>query len=477
MTKIIFQRHSRNYVVPGLPYQEHCHYVHPILLDNVPTVKELEMLIQEWGSDTFTNPLSIAVAQGFRDYIPTTFRRITQEMPSELVEKYFGAGGTSAPEELRILLQLQTEIEAKGATIDAAIVHQRRDLGTVVNKAHLLNRIYHIGRIYGHLQERDPPFLFGNLKDESTWDDALSSMKKQFMEYMMEVPQGKRRHGKTIRREEVSQRELDEKYVYVEWLKEKLGENLVGVLLYGSAARTDDPSQYSDFDNWVRVRDVTEAHKVLTGTCPSVIDGKVVEMRCKEDQEPKGAKHLGIHLFPESEEYALRYVKFLHDSREFLQHTKVLHGDFPFIKVRQDEVIEHGISQAYMKLKTIAASLNWAYFFPRKLDGKPSLFEFIVKNLRFFLQHALNATEGPKFRSKEELDELLAERGITIPKYKNDPSHIRASLLYATVGVLQLQKEFIEKGRKPKLDFLVENKRYEWNAPDIDDWGRYDDLT
>jgi predicted nucleotidyltransferase len=475
MAKVLFEDKGPNYQVPGLPYEETFNYVHPVVLDDVPTISDLEKLLDESDSDTLTNPWSIQVLRGFQAYIPTTFKRVTQGMPKELLQECFGIREGWIPEQERVLLQLQTEIEAKAATIDAAIVHHRRELGTVVNKAHLLNRIYMIGRIYGHLREREYPFLFGDLTDESKWDEALSAMKMQFMEYMMEVPQGERRHGKKIRRPEVSQKELDERFIYVDWLKEKLGDDLQGVLLYGSAARTDDPAIYSDFDNWVRVRDVARAHKILAGTCPVVFEGKVVEMKSCEAEEPEGSKHVGIHIFPDSEDYIIRHIKFLHDSREFLKHTRVLYGEFPFIKVRQDEVVERGISQAYLKLKTIAGSLNWAHAAPEKILGKPSLFEFIVKNVRFFLQHSLNAIEEPRFRDKEELNVLLEQRGLHIPEYRPDLAYIRHSLLYAMVSVLHLQKEFIQAGRKPNLSFLTENKRFEWNSPDINEWGKYDD--
>jgi predicted nucleotidyltransferase len=475
MAQILFEDWGRNYQVPGLPYEETFSTVHPVVLDDVPTMEDLEKLLETSDKDTLTNPWSVQVLQGFQGYIPTTFKRVTQGMDEHLLEQCFGSGATRDPEPDRVLLQLQTEIEAKAATIDAALIHHRRERGTVVNKAHVLNRLYMIGRIYGHLKERDYPFLFGDLTDESIWDVALSAMKQQFIDYMLEVPQGDRRHAKKIRRQDTSDKEVKRRFVYVEWLKKKLGDDLLGVLLYGSAARTDDPALYSDFDNWVRVKDVARAHRILAGTCPSVLDGRVIESSGFECSEPEGSKHVGIHIFPDNEDYIIRHIKFLHDSREFLNHTRVLYGEFPFIKVAQDEVIERGISQAYMKLKTIAGSLNWAYSDPSKIRGKPSLFEFIVKNVRFFLQHSLNATEGPRFRGKEELNERLADKGIYIPEYDEDLGHIRRSLLYSMVSVLQLQKEFVESGRQPNLRFLSEKRRFEWDSPGIDDWRPYDD--
>ena len=478
MVNILFEDIGPNFQVPGLPYEDMYSRVRPLVLDGIPTTKELADLLESTDSDTLTNPWSVTVLRGFRDYIPTTFKRTTGTMSPQMLSELFGIDTNWVPECDRVLLQLQTEIEAKAATIDAAIVHYRRELGTVVNKAHLLNRLYMIGRIYGHLKEREYPFLFGDLTNERTWDAALSDMKYQFMEYMMEIPQGMRRHTKKIRKTETSKKEVADRFIYVEWLKQKLGDDLVAVLLYGSAARTENPEEYHDFDNWVRVMDVRKAHRLLAGTCPVVYEGRVVNGKDIEDAEgeyPPGAKPVGIHIFPDNEEYIIRHIKFLHDSREFLKHTRVLYGEFPFIKVGQDEVIERGLSQAYMKLKTIAGSLNWAYVTPEKIMKKPSLFEFIVKNVRFFLQHTLNATEGPAFRDKHELNARLADRGLYIPEYRKELEYVRESLLYAMVSVLQLQKEFIESGRKPNLGFLGEKRTLAWDDPTINEWGPMDD--
>lgn len=478
MANVLFEDWGPNYQVKGLPYEETFDRVHPVVLDDVPTIADLEKLLGESDKTTLTNPWSTYVIRGFQHYIPTTFKRVTSGMSPKLLAECFGTGAEELPESEKVLLQLQTEIEAKAATIDAAIVHHKRELGTVVNKAHLLNRLYMIGRIYGHLQERDYPFLFGDLTQEGTWNTALSDMKLQFMEYMMEIPQGTRRHEKRLKKVDVSKKEIESRFIYIEWLKQTLGDNLVAVLLYGSAARTDNPEEYHDFDNWVRVRDVKGAHISLAGTCPVVYEGKVINGKMIKDEHgnyPDSAKPVGIHIFPDNEEYILRHIKFLHDSREFYLHTKGLYGEFPFIKMKQDEVVERGISQAYLKLKTIAGSLNWAYSAPQKIRGKPDLFDFIVKNVRFFLQHSLNAMEGPRFRGKEELNELLAQRGLHLPVYIDDLEHIRHSLLYAMVSVLQLQKEFIETGRRPNLGFLTEKRVLAWDAPDINNWGPMDD--
>ncbi|MFH1174756.1 MAG: hypothetical protein V1725_06495 [archaeon] len=454
MAKILYEDIGPNYQVPGLPYEETYQFVHPVVVEGIPTPDDIQHILQSSDENTLTNPWSIDVIKGFRDYIPTTFRRITQKMPNKFMQEYFGLDQNWIPESERVLLQLQTEIEAKGATLDSAIIHGRRELGTVVNKAHVLNRLYMIGQIYDHLKERPYPFLFGDLRNEQHWDEALSQMKYQFMEYLLEIPSGKRKFEIRKRTVEVSEHELQHRFPYVQWLREKLGDNLVGILLYGSASRTDDPAQFSDYDNWVRVKDLRKAHNVLRLTKPSVLEEKVVEGA----EHSSLAKHVGIHLFPSSDEYLQRHIRFLHDSREFLEHTLVLHGEFDFPIIDREEVIERGISHAYVKLKTVAGSLNWAYTSPEKIIGKPNLYEFIVKNIRFFLQHSLNSTHEYKFRNKAELNGILANRGIYLPEYKPDLQHIRTSLLFSLSTVLQLQQELLAAGKKPNMTFLRKKK-------------------
>jgi len=469
---ILYDKTGPGKKVPGIPYEDRFQMVRSVIVDDVPKPKDLAQILLDTTDLTLVTPWSLDVVRGFRDYVPTTFNMVTEDMAQDQMKEYFGLPRDWEPEENRILLQLQSELDAKSATIDAAIIHNRKDFGGIINKAHLINRIYKIGRLHQHFENRDQlyPFLYGNtFEDETTWNETLIGIKSHFMEFFGEVPLGRWYAMQTRKAEdEVTPEELKDRFVYVDWLKEKLGDNLLGVLLYGSAARTSDPSGHSDFDNWVRVKDVPAAQRALAGTCPEVFDGKVVEN--KDHKEIEGAHHLGVHFFPEDDDYSLRFIRFLHDSREFLKHTQVLYGEFPFIKVAQDEVIERGVSHAYIKLKTISGALNWAYVFPEKMMGKPALFEFIVKNTRFFYQHMLNAIEGPQLRTKQDLTHGLAERGIHIPPYRNDPEYIKQEMLMSVHNVLKLQSEFVHSGYQPNFDFLKENTEFEWNDPKINEF-------
>ena len=485
MVNILYTHKDNAYLVPGLPYDKPKKFFQPVLLDDIPDEKILEQLLNDCPIDTIVNPWTVDVMKGLKDYIPTTFMRALKYMPKNIFSELFGHSPNQWIENGLITLQVTTEIESKAATIDAAITHYRRDLATVVNKAHLANRIYQIAHIYGQLGKEEYPFLFGGLKDPATWDTALSDMKLMFNRFLREMPMGRRQYDVVVRGVEVSEQELKDKYVYLGWLKEKLGDNLDSILLYGSASRTSDPTKYSDFDNWVSVHDIPKAHEALRGTCPIVYDGQVVEMPTPDEMEHMldkegngrvrvktkngeidldvvsdhvvGSHHLGIFLIPADDEYRIKHARCLHDSIEFLLHTKVLHGQWPFPVVSQDEVVERGMSAAYIKLKTIAGSLNWAYWEPERLMRKTALFEYIVKNLRFFMQHAQNATVEPAFRDKETIDGLLAQRGIHIPKYQNDREHIKKSILYALINAYKLQAEYIASGRKTDLSFLEDD--------------------
>ncbi len=469
LANIIYQKIGDNIRIPNIPYDSLYEFVKVFFTSDVPTVSDLEQILSEGTDQILVAPWSVDVVRGFKDYVPTTFSMVTKDMPPDLIAAYFGPAVEKKSQRDRVLLQLQSELDAKSATIDAAIIHNRKDYGGIINKTHLVNRVYNIGRLHEDLTDRTKsyPFLFGgNFENPQNWDEILIGIKKLFIDYVTEVSLGERWYELRVRTPEVSRKDLQEKYVYLDWFKEKLGDDLLGVLLYGSAARTDDPKGYSDFDNWVRVKDVPKAQRILANTSPAVLDGKVVELR--NGEHPDGAKHLGIHLFPQDDNYMLRFIRFLHDSREFLKHTKVLYGEMPFIKVRQDEVIERGVSHAYIKLKTIAGALNWAYTYPDKMMGRPALFEFIVKNVRFFFQHALNAVEGPQLRTKAELNERLADRGLHIPEYREDVSYIRKSVLYAMYSVLTLQSEFLKSNRQPNFNFLTERRDYAWDDPMID---------
>ncbi len=468
MVKILHQAIGPNCLVPGLPYDSDTStFIESKILDDVPTRNEMYDLLKKSREDTMTIAWTKHVLQGFKIYVPSTFKMTTYNMPASLTENLFNTATDWIPENTRMLLQIQAEIETKFATLDAAVINRRKtpgNLGTITNKAHTANRIYNIGRIYNHLKERETPLLFGLTRDIATWDAALLEIKLLAIEFTKEVPTGPREYNHSTTQAELTDKIISRDYPYVDWLENKLKDNLVRILLYGSAARTNDPSLFGDFDNWVVVDDISAAYEVLTRTAPAVRilgDGtrKVIEGCFDPDPKDKNLKPVGIHVLLNDHDYEERHIRALHDSEEFRMHTKPLRGEFVFPKVALDELTNRGLCQSHIKLKTGSGGASWAYNSPEKILGKEPLFAFFAKIPRFALQHGLTAMEGPGFRDKQELDRRLAEKGIFIPKYKADADYIRRSLIDSTVASFIVQKEIIEHGIEPSFDFLSHHSK------------------
>ncbi|MBU2522771.1 MAG: hypothetical protein KKE23_00585 [Nanoarchaeota archaeon] len=478
--KNIFECTGECYKVPGLYYEEGFKKIKMMVLDDTPSIQDLEHLLKQEDNKTLVSPWPIQVLRGYKNYLPSTFKRITANMSDEFSQKYFKTPTDWIPESKAILLQLQSELSCKSATIDAAIIHGRRDAGTVSSKVHNLNRLYNIGRMYEFVNEKQYPILFGDCTREEDWDEILFKTKHAFEEMMGEVPLGNRKYSRKMRKPEFSEKEVEKKFPFVNYLKNKLGDNLTGILLYGSSAREEDPSKYNDYDTYVVVRDMRKAFEAMKGTCPNVLDGKVKEMTgVSQDDLPKDAKHIGIHLIPNSADYIYRHMRMLHDSREFLLHTQVLYGEIPSEKSALDEVVQRGLSNAAIKSKIVIGALNWAYTKPEKIIGKPNLFDYIVKIPRFYLQHILNAEGKPKFRDKHQLNMILDQvYKMTTPEYSGNPEFIRESVRQAAANIFNLKKDFmtIEAESTPNFSFLTDSRIFGWKqGSEVDSWGRFDD--
>ena len=129
MTEIIYEALGEYNKISGLPYENRYQNVKLILTGSVPTIKDLEQLLASSTDETLVTPWSLDVVRGFMDYVPTTFNMITKDIPESQISEYFGLQRDWKPEAERVLLQLQSELDAKSATIDAAIIHNRKDYG------------------------------------------------------------------------------------------------------------------------------------------------------------------------------------------------------------------------------------------------------------------------------------------------------------------------------------------------------------
>jgi hypothetical protein len=255
------------------------------------------------------------------------------------------------------------------------------------------------------------------------------------MDFYKSLPMNLHDIGYEAKTARLSQREKS-KYGYLEWLKERLGDNLDSVIVYGSSLMEEN---YNDFDNIVLVHDLDQAYDVLKGTRPSFLDGKIVSSSA-------AGKHIGINILPSADRILQKYLRFNNNPIMVMKSSKVIHGSVDFPVVSLEEAAERGLSQTHVKLKLIAGGLNWVYTHPEKIIGKPSLFDYFVKNIRFLFQNALYLTEGDTTSTKTQLDgRLKKDYGITIPSYSDDPNKIRSSMVYSRHACASLYDVLLPK--------------------------------
>jgi hypothetical protein len=456
--------------VPGIPKTDDFNSTHTVITDRNLRIEDLEHILRNSDPRSISHIFPINCLTDMMEYLPTTFHKIKGKISPYMIP----TSENPAPDMEKVRMRLKTRIQVASATMGPPIIDGQRDLGSIASKLNHINKIYLISRQYGLLGKRPYPILFGDITDPKNLDSALIDMKVTFVEFMEELSLGNRTYETTVLTEEdnrrpVTPRIMREKYPHVEYLKGILKSNLQGIVLYGSAAATDDPSKYSDLDNLVLVGDVRKALESLKCRRPFAHGGKVIE--CLGKEPPEGAKHIGMNVLPASKESFIKYLRSLHDAREYYNHSQILYGEIPMARISMDEVMESGISCAYSKFHSCMGNLKRAYLNPENLSARRGLYEFFAKTPRFFLQHTLNAMgKPPAYRSKEELNARLEEAGMGIPEFNPDTGHIRRTMMQTAINVLQLQREFSDFERKADFSFFTDGKYCKLWGEDVDNY-------
>ncbi|MBN2145446.1 MAG: hypothetical protein JW774_12590 [Candidatus Aureabacteria bacterium] len=278
------------------------------------------------------------------------------------------------------------------------------------------------------------PYTYeGNLKE------LLIEIKKRLIRYMEQLPAACRREEKmSARAPDSLPAEEKRKFGYLEWLKEKLGENLRAVVVYGSSVREDE--DYHDYDNYVVVRDLDEAYKVLKGA------GITYDIETGQVHwQGHAGKEVTLNLITESAyPYISRYNQYCDRT---VNQCKIIHGEVSFYRVSSGEVMERSMSSCYIRLKMLRSAAVWISRNPSELVGKPALFEFFVKHAQFFMTVNLNLNHPENdFRvlSKEELREELRKVGIEPLTCRSDPAYIARSMVQAAVDAFRIHAMFLE---------------------------------
>lgn len=365
------------------------------------------------------------------EYIPSMYYKISKE---------FGIENNIETKEgiVKLGFQVQSELTNKSSTIDVGIIHKRRDEGSVSSTIHNLGRICRILEILGMGPQKGIPkhvLTGGNL------DEILIQAKLRYADILRNLPE--RVHPIEIvnKRAKLSS-EQRQRFSYIDDILDICGENVVAIALYGSASKETNPDNYSDYDNFLVVRNgsLKRLYQKLKGNKFTHQDGK----------------HIGFNLVEES--VFTKFIRLNHNQHEHLKYTLVLYGNLNFPVVSEAEICDRGTSYAVLRLKALKSACAWITKNPDLLLDKKALFDYFQKTPLFIIQSALNSTEGVACRSKDEIMSRLAEIGGEVLSFKPDKKYIVHAIYQASVWATQLiEKYYGEKSEFTNYKLNQEN--------------------
>jgi len=415
----------------GLPVFDPRDKTITLVTDGTPSLSLFKRLYVEAGKTHFIFPYSMHELLGYRTFLPSTYHKIAASLDQSLPP----AVGLKAQ-----VLQARTELHTKVSTIDSAVINGRRDLRTTVSKVRQCLRLHGLlmplGAKMPHARE------FGPYTEERQ-EDILLEVKMRLMRLYENIE-----WPFTA----VPQRELKadindddrKKFGYIGHYRRLLGDNLTGIVAYGSSTRSDDPASYGDFDNWFIVHDIPAAYALLRNTKPHLhtTTGDVVTIDEELAKKDPAYKHIGILLLPHNSKVRNQYLRALHDIDEFAQTIRVLYGSVSLSVLSPAETVEQGIVQAYVKAKTLVGAVMTNED-QMNMTKKPALYDYFRKNSRFFFKHAIKRVHSG-LMTKEEADAKMKERfGIEIAPSGDDWETLHQGILYTRLAAAHMQKELL----------------------------------
>ncbi|GEM_PF-7115710 len=397
-------------------------------------VRELMHLIREHKGKGLVSLITPTEVDLFREYAPSTYHRIRTENPELKLPPE-----EEASRKRRLALQVQSELSNKASTIDAAIVHDRFDRGTVQSKVYQYNRICGLFSLLGL---NHPATLHPSIIDSGQpLGDILIQLKLRFAELLRDLPEFAEPLAMERRIADLSS-EQKEKYSYVNELRSLLGNNLVAIAAYGSSTRETDQDRINDYDNYVVVK---------SGSLEEVL----LKVRGKKFAHPKDGKHVGVNIV-EAQRFAF-FNRMNHDPSDLREQGVVLHGEIELPIPSLQEIKERGASYAVLRGRTLKAAASWVGQDPRQLLGKPALYDFFQKTKRFIVLSGLvgRIREGEKVRrrDKEILDRQLEQLGARVSAYVPNEEYIFRTICLASVSAARLL-DYFYRGKKFEANFI-----------------------
>ncbi len=413
---------------PGLPMLGEKPFIYTAITDGIPSMDLLRRTAIEHGADHRTMVVTLNEVRAMRDGLPSVYHR--------LAERFDQLQLPPTTDNRARMLQAQSEMLARVSTVSAALIHSRRDLETTISKKRQHCRI---GRLLSGLGIRaEVDAAAAGPYTVERMDEILLGVKLGMVDMYERVAWPLVPAKEVLLTSELTNAEK-RKYGFIPYYQDLLGDNLVACFAYGSSVRTDDEEKFDDLDTSMLVRDLSAAYAVLRGTKPHY------DARTRRVGDT--GKHIGINLFPAGGRMFHEYARSLDDVSEFRDNLKVLLHTVPFVETWESDELEHGQSLADIKHKTLIDSTGRYTVEPELLIGKQNLFEFFVKNIRFIFKHAMKLETGETL-PKETLERILRDRhGIRVPKYKEDPEHLRDALLYARICSAFLHETYLRDRR------------------------------
>ncbi len=163
---------------------------------------------------------------------------------------------------------LQSLLFLTGVTLSAAIIQNRWSYGTIESK---LNRLWQAGKIAETSGLSDlislniPEFVLKIAEKRfSNPIESLFELKFFFSKVLYVLFKDIKAEMKTLKTTKLNSAQ-EKRFGFVEQLKKMLGENLQTIILYGSAANSE---QFSDYDLIIIVKNLKEGLETMTGKSP-----------------------------------------------------------------------------------------------------------------------------------------------------------------------------------------------------------------
>ncbi len=357
-----------------------------------------------------------------REYSPSLYHHIA---------KTFGYSNNDEHKDARLAFQVQSVLVNKFSTLDASIIQGKRDVGTVESKVHSYRRLLRLLQVLGITGYTD---VSDDLLAQNNLEAILVDVKLKTASLFADLPIWAQEVPLVTKTAKLSAQDV-QKFSYIDRLRELCGrENVVGIMVYGSSARAT--KKHSDYDNFVVLK---------KGTLKDMYNRVGYDKRTEKDILHTDGKPISMQLI--EEDVFPKYIRLCHDPRQHLLHGLVIYGTVQLPDVSAAEGIERGVSHALLRLRTLKTGASNVMGEPEMFASKPNLFEYMTKTPRFILESALNARDGIRYRSKEEIEDALKSRGIHVFAYKNDIEHAQKAILHAAIGGTNLVEEYF-KGRR-----------------------------